>query len=263
MIEPPRGKKRFGQHFLVDQSIINAIIRRFGAGAGTPVIEIGPGAGALTGPLLDAGVELTAVEIDRDMQAILLECFGDRANFTLAAEDILTVDFASLTAGRIVRVIGNLPYNITSPIIFRLIDNLPRIGDMYFMVQKEVAERIAAAPGSRDYGKPSVMVQRLCETGIDLAIPPIAFRPPPRVMSAMLRLRPRAAPLGGDVDAALFERVVSAAFAQRRKTLRNALKQVAPVEALADADIDPGRRAETVSVEEYARLVRRLSETFS
>ncbi len=259
MTDAPRAKKRFGQHFLEDPAVIAAIARRFGAPAGARVIEIGPGAGAITGALLDTDIELLAVEIDRDMQARLADSFGHRENFTLVRGDILDTNIANLAEGRRVHVIGNLPYNITSPIVFHLLDSLADIESMYFMVQKEVAERFAAAPGGRDYGRPSVMVQHLCEVEMDILIPPTAFRPAPRVMSAMLRLHPRDTPLGGEVDAALFKRVVAAAFAQRRKTLRNALKQVATADIMENAGIDPAARAETVDVSGYVRLVRELS----
>jgi 16S rRNA (adenine1518-N6/adenine1519-N6)-dimethyltransferase len=256
--EAPRAKKRFGQHFLTDQSIVNAIVRRFNAAAGEHVIEIGPGPGALTGPLLKAGARVTAVELDRDMQDLLERKFAEQENFTLVSADVLKTDIAGIAAGRAIRIIGNLPYNITSPIIFHLLECLDAIGEMYFMMQKEVAERISAAPGNRSYGKPSVMVQRRCECEMDLVIPPEAFRPPPRVMSAMLRLRPRVSPLGGELDDALLERLVSAAFAKRRKTLRNALREFAPSEAMERVGIDPTWRAENVDVEGYARLAREI-----
>ena len=259
MTDAPRAKKRFGQHFLEDPAVITAITRRFGAPQGARVIEIGPGAGAITGALLDTGVDLAAVEIDRDMQARLVQSFGTRDNFSLLAGDILDTDIAALANGQRAHVIGNLPYNITSPIVFHLLDSLAHVASMYFMVQKEVAERFAASPGGRDYGRPSVMVQQRCDVEMDILIPPSAFRPPPRVMSAMLRLRPRATPLGGEVDMAMFKRVVAAAFAQRRKTLRNALKQLATADRLEQAGIDPAARAETVDVAGYARLTRELS----
>ncbi len=259
MNETPRAKKRFGQHFLTDPAVIGAIARRFGAPPGARVLEIGPGTGAITGALLDTGVNLVAVEIDRDMHARLQERFGDRPGFSLVRGDVLDLDVGAVAAGERLYVTGNLPYNITSPIVFHLLDAIGDIENMYFMMQKEVAERFAAAPGGRDYGRPSVMVQRLCDVEMDIIIPPTAFEPPPRVMSAMLRLRPRAMPLGGAVDTKLFDRVVAAAFAQRRKTLRNALKQLATPERLEQAGIDPSARAETVPVDGYARLARELS----
>ena len=255
----PRAKKRFGQHFLTDTTVINTILRHFAPRAGAPVMEIGPGVGALTGPLLDAGVRLMAVELDRDMQALLGERYGSRENFKLICGDILYTDIEALTAGAPLRVIGNLPYNITTPIIFHLLDSLTFVEDMYFMVQKEVTERLAAPPGGRSFGRPSVMVQRLCDVEMDFIIPPTAFDPPPRVMSAMLRLRPRAKPLGGEVDTSLFNRVVGTAFAQRRKTLRNALKPLVSSEILELVHIDPMQRAETVDVEGYVRLVREMT----
>ncbi|KAA3619194.1 MAG: 16S rRNA (adenine(1518)-N(6)/adenine(1519)-N(6))-dimethyltransferase RsmA [Proteobacteria bacterium] len=258
-MDTPRPKKRFGQHFLTDQSVIRAIVRRFAPIADSAVMEIGPGAGAITGPLLDAGVRLTAVELDRDMADLLAQRFAGRARFSLVRADAMRMDVAGLAAGGTARVVGNLPYNVATAILFHLLESLEHVEDMYFMVQKEVAERLAAAPGNRDYGKPSVFIQRLCEVEIDMLIPPTAFKPPPRVMSAMIRLRPLEAPIGGEIDISLLKGVVSAAFAQRRKTLRNALKRYAAPETLERVGIDPVRRAETVSVEEYVRLTRELS----
>jgi 16S rRNA (adenine1518-N6/adenine1519-N6)-dimethyltransferase len=254
--DQPRAKKRFGQHFLVDQGIIEAIVRHFAPRRGERLVEIGPGAGAITGALLERGVRLIAVEIDRDMQALLIERFAPNPDFTLVPGDILSTPIDLLTAGESIRVIGNLPYNIATQILFHLLGDVRHIEEMYFMVQREVAERLAAPPGSRTYGRPSVMLQRLCRIETDMSIPPQAFRPPPKVVSAMLRLRPRAQPLGGEVDEALFHNIVRAAFVMRRKTLRNALRQWVSPAAFEQAGIDPVRRAETLSVEDFARLTR-------
>lgn len=259
MSEFPRSKKRFGQHFLVDQGIIEAIVRRFAPRPGEMLLEIGPGAGAITGPLLERGVRLTAVEIDRDMQALLGERFGANPDFTLIPGDILSTDIGALAAGGKIRVIGNLPYNIASQILFHLLETPRHIEEMYFMVQREVAERIASPPGNRTYGRPSVLIQRLCRIDMDLSIPPGAFKPPPKVVSNMLRLRPRDQPLGGDLDEELFRNIVRAAFVMRRKTLRNALRQWVTPEVLERAGIDPMQRAETLSVEDFAALTREAS----
>lgn len=256
MSRPPRAKKRFGQHFLHDPSVIDAIVRGFAAPPGAAVVEIGPGAGAITGALLDRDLRLAAVEIDRDMHVLLEQRFGAHGNFRLVAADILDTDIAALYPGERIHVIGNLPYNITTPILFHLVTALPAIEDMYFMVQKEVAERLAADAGNRRYGRPSVMLQHLCEVEIGMTIEPGAFRPPPRVTSAMLRLRPRETPLGGPVDVDVLHRLVAAAFAKRRKTLRNALRGEADEALLAAAGIDPGTRAEQVDVAAYVRLAR-------
>ncbi len=253
----PRAKKRLGQHFLHDARIIDRIVGRFAPRPGQAVVEIGPGAGALTAPLLDSGADLTVVEFDRDMADLLEQRFSPHPRFHLVRGDVLRYDFP-LADGRPLRVIGNLPYNISSPILFHLLDCLPRIADMYFMLQLEVVARVASTPGGRDYGRPSVMIQRLCEAEAGLRIPPGAFRPPPRVESAMLTLRPRATPVGGEVDPDRFARIVAAAFATRRKTLRNALRKLVDAAAFEAAGIDPSRRAETLSVEEFVHLVQQL-----
>ncbi len=251
-------KKRFGQHFLHDATIINAIVRSFAPGTDEHIIEIGPGAGAITGPLIAAGARITAVEFDRDMVALLKRKFSDINRLQVIQADILKTEVSALSNGVPIRIIGNLPYNISTPILFHLLKQLPAIHSMYFMLQKEVVDRVAASPGGKDYGRPSVIIQRLCETEADIVIHPDAFKPPPRVMSAMLRLHPREVPVGGELDAVAFERVVARAFSQRRKTLRNTLKKMAGPELIERAGIEPSQRAETVSVAAFARLTREI-----
>ncbi|GJL82442.1 MAG: ribosomal RNA small subunit methyltransferase A [marine bacterium B5-7] len=254
----PRAKKRLGQHFLNDEGVIRSIIQRFALRPDSRVVEIGPGTGAITASLLDAGVHLTAVEFDRDMHVVLKQRFAGNPRFELIEDDILNTSITALAADGRLRIIGNLPYNIASAIVFHLLDSLDVIDDMYLMLQKEVADRIASTPGGRTYGKPSVLIQRYCTAEVDFLIPPTAFTPPPRVMSAMLRLRPRDQPLGGVIDGQRLNRIVSAAFAKRRKTLRNALKELAGPSAFERAEIDPARRAETLSVEDFVRLTRAI-----
>lgn len=256
-----RAKRRFGQHFLADPLVIDAIVEGFGPCGGERIVEIGPGAGALTGPLLMRGFRVTAVELDRELADLLRRRFGAGGRLDVVQGDVLEFDLESLAADAPLRVIGNLPYNVSTPILFHLLGQLRLIESMYLMLQREVVERVAASPGGRRYGRLSVMVQRLCEARAELDVPPRAFAPPPKVTSAMLRLRPRRAPLGGEVDSGWFERVVDAAFGQRRKTLRNALAGFATRESIERCGIDPARRAETLGVEEFARLADALARS--
>jgi 16S rRNA (adenine1518-N6/adenine1519-N6)-dimethyltransferase len=260
MLPPARAKKRFGQHFLTDIGIINGISAAFGVPKSSHIIEIGPGTGALTKPLLAAGLRVTAIEFDRDMVARLEKSFHDNNQFSVLQQDILKTQLNDLDLQVPVHIIGNLPYNISSAILFHLLAQIGDIASMYFMLQKEVVDRICAGPGGRNYGRPSVMIQRLCEVESDIIIPPQAFEPPPKVVSAMLRLRPRSEPVGGVVDEAIFGRLVSRAFSQRRKTLRNTLAGMVDTTQLAQVGIDSGWRAEVVSVEQFVHLANLLSE---
>ena len=255
------AKKRLGQNFLTDQSAISSILNRFNAQSGEPVVEIGPGRGALTAGLLKSGALLTAVEFDRDMVSILKNRFGTQEHFSIIQADILKITLSDCHSAGPVRVIGNLPYNISSPILFHLLNQIDSVKDMYFMLQKEVVERIVADPGNRDYGRPSIMLQRSFETTMDVVIEPESFTPPPKVRSAMLRLVPRQQPIGGRIDVKLFERVVTQAFSQRRKTLRNTLKGLATSEQMESVGIDPGQRAESVDVAGFTRLVAALESS--
>jgi 16S rRNA (adenine1518-N6/adenine1519-N6)-dimethyltransferase len=252
-------KKSLGQHFLADPAMIDKIVRAIGPQPGQRLVEIGPGAGAITRPLLQRHGALTVIEFDRDLIAPLTALGAELgADLSIVHADVLTVDFTALAGGQPIRLVGNLPYNISSPILFHALDHLPVITDMVFMLQKEVVDRMAAAPGSKVYGRLSVMLQARCKVTPLIKVPPGAFRPPPKVDSAVVRLEPRPPDELGLQQPVLFERVVRAAFAQRRKTLRNALGEVCTAEQMQALDIDPGARAETIAVSDYVRLANAL-----
>lgn len=215
------------------------------------VIEIGPGLGALTGALLQRAGKLEVVEIDRDLAARLAHTFAGR--LIVHAADALGVDFRALAGGQNLRLVGNLPYNIATPLLFHLYEHADRIDDMVFMLQKEVAERLAADPGGKDYGRLSVMIQWRFDVKKLFDVGSGAFTPAPKVDSTVISLRPRPPPIAL-ADAVRFGRIVQAAFGQRRKTLRNALSELVTVEQFEQAAIDPRRRAETLQPVEFARL---------
>ncbi|WP_324779338.1 16S rRNA (adenine(1518)-N(6)/adenine(1519)-N(6))-dimethyltransferase RsmA [Thiobacillus sedimenti] len=249
-------RKRFGQNFLVDQGIIHAIVEAVRPQPGETVVEIGPGLGALTRPLLERLPHLHAVELDRDIIARLQKAWPAE-RLTIHAGDALKFDFGSL--GNDVRVVGNLPYNISSPLLFHLMAFAPHIRDMHFMLQKEVVARMVAAPGGADYGRLSVMLQRRFHMAWLLDVPPGAFEPPPKVDSAVVRLIPKSASEIVPLDEALFARVVATAFSQRRKTLRNTLGALMRAEDLAALGIDPGLRAEALPLADYEAIARHLA----
>ena len=248
-------KKRFGQHFLHDEIVLNRIVQAIAPQPGDHVVEIGPGEGAMTLPLLRRLGRMTVIELDRDLIPRLRAAATGVGELEIVNADVLGVDLRALAAGAPLRVVGNLPYNISSPILFHCIDYLDAISDMHFMLQKEVVERMAAAPGSKVYGRLSVMLQLACRVEPLIEVPPGAFKPPPKVDSAVVRLTPRAATDRPDRDcAATIARVVKAAFGQRRKTLSNALSDVASVEQIIAAGIDPRARAEQLSPAEFVGL---------
>ena len=249
-------RKRFGQNFLVDDGIIQAIVNAIHPQAGETVVEIGPGLGALTRPLLARIPHLHAIELDRDIIARLQKAWPAE-RLTLHAGDALKFDFASL--GRDLRVVGNLPYNISTPLLFHLMEFAAHIRDMTFMLQKEVVERMVAEPSTNDYGRLSIMLQRRFHLEWLLDVPPSAFNPPPKVDSAVVRLIPKTPDEIVELDEALFARVVTAAFSQRRKTLRNTLGSLVKPEDFAALGIDPGKRAENLAVADYEAITRRLS----
>lgn len=255
-----RPRKRFGQNFLVDRSTIERIVDAIDPQPQDRVIEIGPGHGALTRALLQRLPRLEVVEIDRDLAAALARDH-EAERLRIHVGDALEFDF-SAPAGQL-RVVGNLPYNISSPILFRLLAYAEGIRDIHVMLQKEVVDRMIAAPGSADYGRLTVMLGHRFEIVRLLRVPAGAFRPQPKVESAFARLTPRAdAPWPLD-DPALFARVVMLAFGQRRKTLRNALSGVADAAALIGAGIDPQARGETLSIPQFVRLANTLSRARS
>ncbi len=253
MMPGHRPRKRFGQHFLHDSGVITRIVDEFNPGPEDRIVEIGPGKGALTHALLKRVKTLHAVELDRDLASYLRETFQQRLEVHQA--DALTFDFCHLAQpGGQLRIIGNLPYNVSTPLLFHMLDACPCIQDMLFMLQKEVVDRLAAAPGGKDYGRLSVMVQWRCCVERLLHVPASAFSPPPQVESAVVRLTPyRQAPVSV-IDPDSFRQIVLAAFAQRRKVLRNSGGRLVRPELFEQAGIDPSRRAETLSLMEFAAL---------
>lgn len=247
-----RARKRFGQNFLQSRQIIDSIIRALNMQPDDNVLEIGPGLGALTQPLLRGLDKLTAVEIDRDLQAHLKETFGADGKLTVIGADALTIDYSQF--GKRLRVIGNLPYNISTPLLLRLLHYVPVIEDMHFMLQKEVVDRISAGPGSKAYGRLSVMLQYYCEVEHLFDVPPEAFDPQPKVDSAIVRLTPHITPLYPIVDFSELERLVACAFSMRRKTLANNLKPVMSAAELTALGIDPVLRPEQISVADYVTI---------
>ncbi len=263
-----RAKKSWGQNFLGDEAILDDIARLAAPRAGDRVVELGAGLGHLTARLLARGAAVVAVERDRDMARVLRGELGDRV--TLVEADAARVDYGEIasrfptpTPDPRLAVVGNLPYHLTSPILFSLLDQLEHVSRAVFLLQREVAERLAAPPGSRDWGLASVLLQREADVSVERIVPPGAFVPPPKVESAVLvaLFRP---PADRILRPERFRRLVKAGFAQRRKTLRNALDaaRIAPPErlaaALAAASVDPARRGETLTVAEWAAIDRAL-----
>ena len=256
MAHAPR--KRFGQHFLHDPAIINRIVASINPQTSDTLVEIGPGRGAITLPLLRAAGHLQVIELDRDLIGPLEAQCRDAGELTLHNADALRVDFCTLATTTPLRVVGNLPYNISTPLLFHLLAQSRCIADMHFMLQKEVVDRLAAAPGSSQYGRLSVMVQYRCGVTPLFNIGPEAFDPPPKVESAFVRLEPYAQPRVQVTDAALFEQLVKQAFSQRRKTLRNTLRDRVDAGAMTALGIDPSARAETLAIEDFAALANHL-----
>jgi 16S rRNA (adenine1518-N6/adenine1519-N6)-dimethyltransferase len=248
------ARKRFGQHFLTDQAIIDAIVRAIDPRAGQPMVEIGPGLAAMTQPLLERVGQMGVIELDRDLAARL----QTRTGLEVVQADVLTVDFSAWARrwgrGRL-RVVGNLPYNISSPILFHLLNHVEAIADQHFMLQQEVVDRMVAQPCTGAYGRLSVMLQWRYDMESVLYVPPSAFDPPPRVDSAVVRMVPRSAPV--DLNLGLLSTVVREAFSQRRKLLRHSLGRWLQTQG-AETAFDLQRRAEEVPVEEYVALSRAL-----
>jgi 16S rRNA (adenine1518-N6/adenine1519-N6)-dimethyltransferase len=247
------ARKRFGQHFLTDHGIIDAIVAAIGPVAGEPVVEIGPGLAALTQPLVERLGRLTVIELDRDLAARLRA----HPQLDVVESDILKVDIAALAArlhavGSL-RIVGNLPYNISTPILFHLLDHVGVVRDQHFMLQKEVIDRMVAAPATSDYGRLSVMLQWRYAMENVLFVPPESFDPPPRVDSAVVRMVPLAQPPA--IDVGLYGELVQTAFSQRRKILRNTLGRWLESRGFA-GEFDLQRRAEEVPVAEYVALAQ-------
>lgn len=257
-----KARKRFGQNFLHDAGIIDRIVKSIAPKPGQHLIEIGPGQGALTEPLLDAtGGELDVVELDRDLIPILRTKFFRAEKLRIHEADALSFDFGSLVEDeRPMRLVGNLPYNISTPLMFHLLNYADKIHDMHFMLQKEVVQRLCAAPGDNAYGRLGIMMQYHCEARYLFTVPPGAFTPAPKVESAIVRLNPRKTLPFVAKDPKKFEIVVRTAFGQRRKTLRNNLKTLVSDEQLEAIGINPGARAETLGIEHFVNIANVLSE---
>ena len=260
---PPmhQARKRFGQNFLRDPGIISRIVRAIAPRRGERLVEIGPGQGALTEPLLEAAEgHLEVIELDRDLIPGLRVQFFNYPDFVIHEGDALKFDFRTLRGtGEPLRVVGNLPYNISTPLIGHLLEAGEAIGDMHFMLQKEVVDRLAAVPGGPDWGRLAVMAQYRCRVEALFTVPPEAFVPRPKVDSAIVRLTPYAELPWPAVDEALLFKVVRQAFAQRRKTLRNNLKGLMESEQLSALGIDPGRRPQTLEIAEFVRIANHLA----
>lgn len=254
-------RKRFGQNFLHDYSVIANILASLQIKSGEHWVEIGPGQGALTTPLLDKNITLDVVELDRDLVRLLKDKFRENKHLTIHSADALKFDFSTLVKQEEkLRIIGNLPYNISTPLLFHLLENAGCIKDMHFMLQKEVVERICAAPGSKKYGRLSVMMQYHCMTEFLFDVFPESFDPVPKVTSAVIKLIPHPKPSVVVNDLSVFKQVVTQAFSQRRKTLRNSLKKIISEDCFATLSIDPVARAETISLHEFANLSNWLSK---
>jgi 16S rRNA (adenine1518-N6/adenine1519-N6)-dimethyltransferase len=254
------ARKSLGQHFLTDQNVIQHIVQALALKPGEAYVEIGPGLGALTQCVLPIVHEMTAIEFDKHIIPLLEAECAELGKLTIVQADILTVDFNALTAGRAVHVFGNLPYNISTPILFHLIKYLNVIKDMVFMLQEEVVERMAAHPNTKDYGRLTVMLQYYCDVQKIFSVPPEAFDPPPKVNSAVVRLVPKSNILDDDLDHNLFAHIVNVAFQQRRKTIRNSLKTVANLDVLKELGFDPMLRSENLSLNDYVALTRYLQK---
>jgi 16S rRNA (adenine1518-N6/adenine1519-N6)-dimethyltransferase len=253
-----RPRKRFGQHFLHDPNIIDKIIGAISARRGQSMVEIGPGLGAITCPLLDQLGRLDVVELDRELIPRLASSCGHRGELIIHNEDALHYEFARLKPEKArLRIVGNLPYNISTPLLFHLLDSSALIEDMHFMLQKEVVDRITASPGSSAYGRLSVMIQYRCRAENLFIAGSRCFSPPPRVDSAFVRLIPYKEPVFAIQNTRHFSQLVSQAFSKRRKTLRNALKGLLSSDDITAAGIDPGARAETLSIKQFAALANR------
>ncbi|QDH70784.1 16S rRNA (adenine(1518)-N(6)/adenine(1519)-N(6))-dimethyltransferase RsmA [Marilutibacter alkalisoli] len=260
--DPP--KKSLGQHFLHERGIIDRIVQAVNPKPEDRLVEIGPGQGAITFPLLDVHGRLTVIEFDRDLIFPLTEAARAHGTLRVIHRNVLEVDFTALAGEEgPLRLVGNLPYNLSSPILFHALEHAAVIRDMTFMLQKEVVDRMAAGPGSKIYGRLSVMLQAYCAVTPLFNVPPGAFRPPPKVDSAVVRMVPRAPEKIGIDDPDLFAAVVRDAFGQRRKTLRNALSKICDTSAIEAAGVRPDARAEQLEVADFIRMANALAASSS
>ena len=257
-MSPHRRRRRFGQHFLADPAVVSAIVDAIRPTAGDTVVEIGPGHGAITHALARRAGRFHAIELDRDLAAALEKRYAGNDRVTIHTADALRFDFASLGSG--LRLAGNLPYNISTPLLFHLLGHLAAISDMHFMLQKEVVDRMAADPGSKAYGRLSIMLRCRVEVEPLFDVGREAFDPPPEVESSVVRLRPRASGVVDLVDEDLLSSLLATAFSRRRKTLRNALAGRVDADTLEAAGIDAGLRPEAVPVADWVRLANQLAD---
>jgi len=255
-MSPHRARKRFGQHFLTDPGVIGAIVGAVAPRDDEVIVEIGPGHGAITRSLAARASVLHAIELDRDLAASLRKEFDTDTNVTIHEADALKFDFGAL--GTSLRIVGNLPYNISTPLLFHLINFREHIVDLHFMLQKEVVDRMAAAPGNKTYGRLTIMLG--CHFQVDALfdVDRLAFDPPPDVTSAVVRLSPLPAETYVIENEDRFAKLVARAFSQRRKTVRNSLRDVADEATLESVGIDPGLRAEAIPIADYVRLANTL-----
>lgn len=250
-----RARKRFGQNFLHDRHWIERIAKAVNATEGDDIVEIGPGQAALTRELITGAGKVRAVEIDRDLAAWLKETFPE--SLSLIEADALTLDWTQVAKNDNLRVVGNLPYNISSPLLFKLLEAADHVKDQHFMLQKEVVDRMVAQHGSKTYGRLSVMLQWRYRMQKLFDVPPGAFNPPPKVMSSVVRMIPKAKEEVPSVDFELFSSVVANAFSQRRKTIRNALSALLSSEEISACEVDPGARAEALPLDAFVRLAQK------
>ncbi len=256
-----KPRKRFGQNFLHDHSVIENIVASVLVKPGDHIVEIGPGKGALTERLLRPDIQLDIVELDRDLVTLLEKKFSCQENLRVYSADALQFDFSALNKqNEKLRMVGNLPYNISTPLLFHLFENVGCISDMYFMLQKQVVDRICAQPGSKKYGRLSVMSQYFCRPQMLFEVAPESFDPSPKVMSAVIRLVPHGEPKVEVLSRACLDRIVKQAFSQRRKTLRNSLRGLISEQTIKSLSIDSGLRAEALSLHDFAKLSNALYE---
>lgn len=257
-----KARKRLGQNFLQDHSVIHNIITFIDVQSTQHLVEIGPGLGALTLPLLNLCNHMDVVELDCDLIPLLQESSKSFDNLNINEADALRFDYQKLVRQEEnLRVIGNLPYNIATPLLFRLLEQSECIDDMCFMMQREVVERICAQPGSKCYGRLSIMLQHQCQTKFLFIVPPEAFDPIPKVESAFVYFRPLINKVGGCINLDAFNQVVTKAFSQRRKTIANTLKSMISMDVLESMGFEPNQRPETTSIEQFVCLTRLWLET--
>lgn len=256
-----RARKRFGQNFLIDQNIIERIVKAVNPQQGEPLIEIGPGQGAITEKLLGGCGQLDVIEIDRDLAAILNTKYGSHPGFQLHESDVLKFDFNSLSCPeKGFRILGNLPYNISTPLLFHLLTYHKKIRDMVFMLQLEVVKRMAAGVGDSNYGRLGIMIQYFCKVEMLFKVPANSFNPAPKVESAIVKLTPHKEFPYPAINPKMLENVVRIAFTQRRKTIRNSLKTLLPASEIEALNIDSGLRPENLSLQDYVRISDFLSQ---